>query len=191
MTRLSPVLSTLDLPFTELSAARLDGDVYAIDDCFSPVDVVESALTRARSVAAVVPTRLIAEQHTAAWIWGARLTPPAPHQFCSPAGVRAKSASLRRFVVREVTIERDETIEFGVLRVTTPLRTATDIARFAARFGRADADAVRRLMLIGRFSLDECARALDRRPNLPLKKRAWQRLLGLYESTAAVVPPIP
>ena len=180
MTRLSPVLRTSDLPLAELGAARLDGELFSIDGCFAPVDLVENAIFRAGSITALAGTRLIAEQHTAAWIWGARLTPPAPHQFCSMSGARARSSDLLRAVVREVTIDDDEIIAVGDQRVTSPLRTVTDLARYATPFASREQAIVRSLMRFGRFSLDECANALDRRRNLPAKKRAWERLIALY-----------
>ncbi|MCU1403664.1 MAG: hypothetical protein JWM70_1988, partial [Microbacteriaceae bacterium] len=40
MSRLESVLCRIDLPEAELQAARLDGEVYAVSECFCPIDVV-------------------------------------------------------------------------------------------------------------------------------------------------------
>jgi hypothetical protein len=61
MSRLPPVLFHQDLPEAELHAAKRDGERYRIDQCFSPVDEIESRQLRARALALTIPARLIAE----------------------------------------------------------------------------------------------------------------------------------
>ena len=71
MSRLPGVLFHSDLPEAELHAAKLDGELYPVDQCFSPIDTIEGRWNRARALLLTVPARLIAEQRTAAWIYGA------------------------------------------------------------------------------------------------------------------------
>ena len=52
---LPPVLGALDLPAPELHAARLDGEVFALDECFCPIDEIEQSIHRARALAAILP----------------------------------------------------------------------------------------------------------------------------------------
>jgi len=177
MTRLLPlVLSRFDLPEAELHAARLDGELFAIDECFGPIDLAPQASLRAASLAAILPARLIAEQHTAAWVLGALLDPPARHQLCADSAARYRFAGAARFTVREVVLDSDDTTVLGGLRVTTALRTAIDLARFCAEFDAAEEEIVAGLARIGRFDLTGAIAGLERRRHLPGKVRAAQRL---------------
>jgi hypothetical protein len=182
MARLAPVLHVGDLPLAELHAARLDGELVALDEAFAPIDQADDALARARSLARACPPRLVAEQRTAAWIWGAIVDPPARHQLCSSASARARPPAPLRCIVREVVIDTDETVVLAGLRVTTPLRTVTDLARFSAAFGDEEARIVRALLATGALALDDCRAALERRRNLPAKRLAWQRLRDAVNS---------
>jgi hypothetical protein len=173
---LSPVLFDSDLPIAELYAARLDGELFALEDGFCVIDAVDSQELRARSIATQCVGRLIAEQRTAAWIWGALLVPPSRLALCANIGARARPVVYQRASVREVVVEDDELATVAGIVVTTPLRTAVDLARFATVFEASEIDITVSLMRIGRFGLSECRGELDRRNNLPNKVRAWKRL---------------
>ena len=173
--RLAPVLSRRDLPEAELYAARLDGEVFAIDECFCPVDEIEQRTHRARALAAILPARLIAEQRTAAWVLGVLDRPPARHQLCADAGARARPPSTARMTVREVVIDDSELLSYAGMRVTTPLRTALDLARFSTDFGPDEHSLIERLAALGSFGLAECRTALEKRRNLPGKRLALHR----------------
>lgn len=176
MARLAPVLFVGDLPLAELHAARLDGELVLLDEAFAPIDQVADPAARARSLFRAWPPRLIAEQRTAAWIWGALLDAPARHQLCTSVGARARPPSPLRSVVREVVIEADEVATLAGLRVTSPLRTIADLARFSPLFDEPDALVVRGLLRLGALTLDDCRAALERRRNLPAKRLAWCRI---------------
>jgi hypothetical protein len=180
--RLASVLCSNDLPEAELQAARLDGELYAVSECFSPVDVISDRQNRGRSLSLVLPQRVIAEQLTAAWVLGAVTMPPHPHQLCADIGARVRSPNSGRASVREVVIDEADLLSFGGLRVTTPLRTVIDLARFSD-FGDRERDAVRLLMAMGEIGVDECEAAMNRRRNLPGKAIALARI---RESAAAV-----
>lgn len=174
--RLSPVLSGYDLPSPELQAARLDGELFAVDRCFSPIDEIEQREHRAAALAFILVPKLIAEQRTAAWIHGALDTPPAIHELCARTEARVRPGSMIGMTLREVVID-DQDLEFvGGLRLTTPLRTAIDIARFSHVFGTDERSIVARLMAIGEFGIEECIWMIDRRRNLPGKHAALERL---------------
>ena len=180
MARLAPVLHAGDLPLAELCAARLDGELVRLDDAFLPIDAQHGPLERAWAAGRFWPRRLIAERATAAWIWGATATPPARHHLCASKDARARPAVPARSSVREVVISADEYALLGSVRVTTPLRTVADLARFTETFTETDAATVRHLAELGAFALIDCRRALDRRRNLPAKKLAWSRLLAAF-----------
>jgi hypothetical protein len=178
MASLAPVLRVGDLPLAELCAARLDGELVGIDECFSPIDVHTGPFQRAAALTGAWSPRLIAEQRTAAWVWGATADSPARHQLCASVGARARALTPHRSVVREVVIDDDEIVLLASVRVTAPLRTVTDLARFSTEFTESEAEIVRQLLAGAGLGIDDCARALDRRRNLPAKKLALARLRG-------------
>jgi hypothetical protein len=178
MTRLSPVLTTADLPLAELCAARLDGELLRVDDSFTSIDQPHDRALRALTIAIAWPERMIAERWSAAWVWGALAQPPSRHTLCSSLGARARSSLPQRVSVREVVIDEDETVTMAGQRVTTPLRTITDLARFDEGVPR---ELLARLVQIGDVTLDECRAALDRRRNLPNKLVALTRIRAVFE----------
>lgn len=173
MPRLSPVLTTADLPLAELCAARLDGELLRLDDSFTSIDQPHDRSVRAQTIALAWPERMIAERWSAAWIWGALPQPPSRHTLCSSLGARARSSMPQRVSVREVVIDADEMVTFAGQRVTTPVRTIADLARFD---DDVPPQLLARLATIGSVSLHECRLALDRRRNLPNKVVAWRRI---------------
>jgi hypothetical protein len=185
--RLPRVLSPIDLPIAELTAARLDGEVYAVDECFSPLDEFDRSSHRALALLATFPHRLIAEQLTAAWVLGALPAPPALHHFCVSIEARTRPTSMLRISVREVVMEPTDLLNVAGLPVTTPLRTAVDLARFSAAFGDRERLLLAELMRIDGFGIDECVGVLNRRRNLPDKRMALERLSAAARSSA--LPP--
>jgi hypothetical protein len=176
--RLSGILTRFDLPAAELCAMRLDGEVYQVDDSVAALDELNNPALRARILAAQVPSRLIAEQRSAAWVWGARHEPPAQHQLCANTDARVRPPHARRLSVREVVISPDEISVIGTLELTSPLRTAIDLARFADDWDDRDSFAVTELMRIGRFDINDCVATMNVRKNLPNKRQAISRLEG-------------
>jgi hypothetical protein len=176
VTRIASTLTTADLSIAELCALRLDGVVFSIDDAFCAIDTVDSASLRASAIGYLCQHRLIAEQRTAAWIWGAIDAPPLRHELCASLGARSRPVDAKRSVVREVIIDDADVIELGGIRITTPLRTVLDLARFSADFGDNELGIVRRLMSMHRITLADCVDQLDSRRNLPNKRRAKERL---------------
>ena len=179
MTRLAAVMSVVDLPLAELSAARLDGEVYAVDDGYSPIDVPSGPHERAASIAPYCQGRLMAEQRTAAWIWGATAQPPARHELCASLGARARPAYPIRTIVREVVIDSTEFTIVAGIPVTTPLRTIIDIARFSSDFGVQQQEAVLSLSTMLGVTLERCRSEMDARTNLPNKRLAIERLASV------------
>jgi hypothetical protein len=154
----------------------MDGEIFAIDDCFSPIDEIESPGYRARSLLPTPSPRLVAERQTAAWVLGASDRPPARHQFCTSLAARVRVPSELRLEVREVVIDDSDVLLLDGLTVTTPLRTAVDLARFCPEFGPAERATVSALMLLGSFGVGECAAIMNRRRNLPRKQLALARI---------------
>jgi hypothetical protein len=136
MTALVPAaLTEADLPLAELACARLDGELFPLAGSWCPIDFLDAPETRARAIAPVAPHRGIAERLTAAWIFG--LAPePAEHQFCIDVAARTHKSPCGSVHLREVRLAAEDTVLVGRLRVTAPLRTAIDLARWGVAHGR-------------------------------------------------------
>lgn len=180
--RLPSVLSAFDLPLAELAAARLDGELFRIDDCFAPVDEIEQPAHRASALRAGLPDQHIAEQRSAAWVWGALDGPPTHHEFCIASGARGHTPGVGWMRVREVVIEAGEIATIAGLQLTTPLRTVVDIARFSVGFGEAEERICAWLMRHHGFGIVECVDDMNRRRNLPNKRLAVARLSAVTAS---------
>lgn len=176
MTRLPRVLSPADLPLPELHSARLDGEVFAVGACFSPIDEIEGCAHRALAIGAGLPGRAIVERRSAAWVWGAIGIAPVPPELCVAQGARLSLAGERWNAMREVVIQSPDVATIEGVRVTTPLRTAIDLARSPHRFDADDARAIRRLARTGGFGFADCIAAMSRTRNLPGRRAARERL---------------
>jgi hypothetical protein len=176
MTRLPAILDTGAFPSSELRALVLDGEAYRVDECVAAVDEIPTPILRAQALATILPDRLIAEQHTAAWIWGAQFEPPLQHEVCADIGARSRPSPSSRLLVREVVILHEDVAVLAGLRVTTPMRTAIDLARFVTDWTEDEAHILGELTRLGGFSALDCARTMNRRRNLPAKKLALERL---------------
>ncbi len=122
-------LTVNDLPLAELYSARLDGQVFQVADSWCVIDDIDGSDTRAMAASQLVPPRAIAEQLTAAWIYGVA-PEPRRHQFCVLIGARTTALWSPRAQVREIVRTPDDVCTISGVRVTTPLRTAVDLARY-------------------------------------------------------------
>jgi len=176
MSSLPPVLDAAELPLPERMAATLDAELYPLGDAHCPVDEIETPALRLAAILAGRPERVIAELGTAAWVWGAIPCAPALIELCVDLRARARPMPAPHASVREVVLTAVDLQEWGGHRVTTPLRTAVDLARAREPFEAIDQDAVRALARIGGFGLDDCLAVMNTRRNLPAKRRAAARL---------------
>lgn len=172
MSTLPNVLSPAELPSPELQAARLDGELVPACTGFAVIDEPEVPGRRLGAVLAGRSRRIIAGFDTAVWVWGLADAPPHPLELCVDLGARARLLFDPGATIREVAIDPDEVAAFDGRRVTTPLRTLTDLARSR----ELDHGVARSLARLGGLDLDACLRALDRRRNLPGKRIAITRL---------------
>ena len=184
---LPTVLTTLDLPAPELGGMRLDGEVYALAEGWCSIDVLESPAHRARAVRGLRSERLIAELGTAAWVWGVTPVLPGLVEFCVNLGARARLRINPLVRVRELVLDPGDRVDLGGIpggnpaggAVTSRVRTAVDLARFRERLSDEDANSIVELARQGDFGLAECRELIDRRRNLPEKRRALARLTDL------------
>jgi hypothetical protein len=176
MARLPVVLGTDDLPIAELCAARLDGEVFAIDDGWAPVDEPDLPAFRAAVVALRVPRPLVIERLSAAWVHGGLDLPPEIAQFCVPLGSRIAVINDHRATVREVRIDEAEIVDFGRVRCTSVVRTGFDLLREPA-FGDDLVEEVVGTLMAARPGLaSELHNRLDAAARVPHRSTALARL---------------
>ena len=162
---------------------RLDGEVYALADGWCAIDELEGPAHRARAVRGERSERLIAELGTAAWVWGVTPLLPRMVEFCVDLGARARLRISPIVRVRELVLDPDDRVDLGGGpgggAVTSRLRTAVDLARFRDPLPPGDEASIVELARQGGFGLAECRELMDRRRNLPEKRRALARLSAL------------
>ncbi len=118
----------------ELHAMKLDGVlVPIIGHAFRSAAVQESPVLRATAlqhhIPAVLATRAVLGQLSAAWVYGCA---PPPEVIVLLQNHEVRSSSLPPFsgcTLRQVGLDPAEVQTMGGALVTTPLRTALDVAR--------------------------------------------------------------
>jgi hypothetical protein len=173
--RLSPVMTSADLPEAELWALCRDGELDHLGEGFIPVDLPVTASIRASTLAPLIPPRAIAERYTAAWVHGALDALPAVRSLAMRHNQRVAVARSWRVVVREVVFHDGDIEPIGGIEVTTSARTALDLAR-QKTFRESDLPLLARLLEPTGLELADCRARLDRTKNLPNKREALRRL---------------
>jgi hypothetical protein len=176
MARLPVVLGTDDLPIAELCAARLDGEVFAIDDGWAPIDEPDLPAFRAAVMALRVPRSLVIERLSAAWVHGGLDVPPVIAQFCVPLSSRIAVISDHRATVREVRIDDAEIVDFGRARCTSVVRTGFDLLREPAFADDLVEEVVGALMATRPGLVSQLHNRLDAAARMPHKSTALVRL---------------
>ncbi|MEZ2389584.1 type IV toxin-antitoxin system AbiEi family antitoxin [bacterium RCC_150] len=145
---------------------------------------------RARAAACAVPEKIrrkvVAGRMTAAWIYGCA---PAPEKLSLLVDVKHRISSMRSTrgcILHEVRLGRMDVVSIGGLMVTTPLRTAVDVALHV----EAERAVPALRMMLDRSELGVRLRllklAVDASPRVPHKKAALLKLAALaYPSEAA------
>lgn len=137
------------LSTAELTAACLDGHLVSLGESFIPADVVESPALRAASLAALLGTDLAATLRSAAWVYGGIDDPPARHDVQRAVERRLPHRIHRRYVYRDSALAPDDRLRLGGVAVTTPARTAADLARLPDDGGALASWAARDPAIIG------------------------------------------
>ena len=169
-----PVLGGLSE--VELQAAVLDGECYRLGDAYLPIGVQPTIEARAAAAIGIRSPRLVAALATAAWVWGVLPAPPAPGEYLVDIRARWRPPAPDRLHVTESVLRPGDVVRFGDAAVTSPLRTAVDLARFRSEFAAAEAALVRQLAELGGFGLAEAVDAMERGRNLHGKREAARRL---------------
>lgn len=190
MPRLLPdvLFPSADFSLAELSAARLDGEVVAVDDGFTPVDRPETMLLRLQSLAPLLGDRVIVERQSAVWVYGLRPFPPLRHEGCVPVGARFRQPNTARLHIREVVIAEADIARHPTGAITSMLRTAVDLARTTPRFDPPSIEQLTALIDRAGITLEQCLAYLETAYHLPHKIRAAERFAAIFEASASADP---
>lgn len=120
----------------ELHAMKLDSVLRSVfGDAFRAVDIPESMEVRAAALGQQIPPALLRRaavgQLSAAWVYGCAPTPQPIALLLGLAGKSAQLPLLSGCTLRQVRLDPSDVQELGGTLVTTPLRTALDVARTA------------------------------------------------------------
>ena len=178
MPRIPAVLTPGTLPPAELAAARLDGELFAVDESWVCADEPDGPGLRAAALSALLPrsvtvARFVMMGLTAAWLHGATDAPPWQHEICSRRDERARLWLPPRFMLRELSVVEGDECRIGGLRVTTPSRTAFDLGRREA-LSESDLAALRGL--VRGFRIRPADAAGGSRAMLPGAQRSFDRI---------------
>lgn len=188
VTRLLPsVLHECDLPLPELGAARLDGEVYSIDECFAPIDQANTSQARAHALWSLAGDRVIAEGESALWVYGHLNDPPRRHTVCVPRTNRITVHRAGRLVVRETRMAPGDTQLIDRMRITSPTRTAFDLVTGQV-FGLREHAAL--VWLIDRLGADvsACRSRIGSTTHRPGRRAALDRLDAVDSPSASNQP---
>ncbi|HEY0375299.1 MAG TPA: hypothetical protein VGC94_10915 [Amnibacterium sp.] len=182
--RLPSVLDASHLPLAERCAVRLDGDGFVLGDGLIAADEPDGPAQRASSVAADARRYgLVLGGWTAAWVHGAteRLRRPLDLQTDRDGGARTKLLP-----VREVAFGRRDVAAVGAVKVTTPLRTAVDLARLEAGLSDETRAALAHLVALSGLTWAQAVASLAATQKSPGKQRALARFRAFRDGRTAV-----
>ena len=165
----------VDFSVAELSACALDGELWAIDADYVLGDFPDGATVRAEVVVSPVDPRCVAASWSAAWVHGAIAHAPRQHTVALRDGLRLRFSPGQRYDIAQMSFAPTDVCGMVGAYVTTPLRTAVDLARFAREDSRLLCT-LAHLMATAGASLKDAKDVLDRGRHLPYKVRAYRRL---------------
>jgi hypothetical protein len=170
--------------WAELQSMAADGVLQPLyGKSFTPSGLVVTPRLRARAAGLLVPDRIrrkvVAGRMTAAWIYGCA---DAPEKLSLLVDAKHRISSLRSTrgcILHEVRLGQMDVVSIGGLLVTSPLRTAVDIALHV----EADRALPALRMLLSQDELGVRLRlltlAVEASPRVPHKKAALRKLAAL------------
>jgi hypothetical protein len=181
-----PPVLVAGLPFSpvELQAMEHDGVLRRlIAGAYVPARCTDTADLRARALASTLAPRLIrrtvAGRLTAAWVYGCAPVPDTPVLLVDGTRRLSNLRASHRLLVHEAYFGPFDVIDIGGLRMTSPLRTAVDVALHAE--DKVSLPVLRRMLSRPRLGLSVglISRGLDTLPRQPHLQRARTALSRL------------
>jgi hypothetical protein len=157
--------TALGLSRTEFRHAVADGDVVrTIDRVYVDARADDTRELRIASARLAVPAHAVVCDETAAWVWGVDAHRPGDRHRFDPRWVVPHGQSRSRLTgvdCRQALMDDSDVDEVGQLRVTTPIRTTSDLLRKQWRpYALASADAMAHAGLIRPMDVREYLTAL-------------------------------
>jgi len=174
--RLIPdLLSPLDFNIAERSACTLDGEMSAVGNFHIVSDLPDDFLLRARIVGLPMDRRCITASWSAAWVHGAIPFPPLQHTVALRDGLRLRFDPAKRYTITQMSFFAGDVMGSPGAFVTTPLRTAIDLARFSTGEPRLSTT-LNQLVGLAQTDMASVSEVLERANHLPYKQRAYRRM---------------
>lgn len=139
--------AALGMSRSQFKAAVVDGDIVRLlDRVYLDARVDDSREIRVMAARLVVPAHAVVCDETAAWIWGVDVHRPSDRHRFQPKWVVPHGESRTRLEgvsCRQALLAEADVCEVGGLRVTSPVRTTSDLLRKQWRpYALASADAM-------------------------------------------------
>jgi succinylarginine dihydrolase len=123
-----PVLSYRDMPIAELSALRLDGEVFPLGAGVVGADEPVTGHHRAAALGLRLPEKLIPERDSALWVHGFLAVEPSVPTVAMTRTDRTYAMNMQGLAVRETSLLPEECAELGGILVASLWRTLYDLA---------------------------------------------------------------
>lgn len=171
----------------ELHAMKLDGVlVPVVGEAFRPCGVAETPALRAGalrlSVPAALEKRAVLGQLAAAWVYGCAPPPLVISLLVDNDGNTATLPAHSGCTLRQVRLEAADVQRVGGTLVTSPLRTALDVARTAPEGTAREVLSAMAGECALECSVDAMLRALAAAAHVPGKLRAQSLVHGLLST---------
>lgn len=168
----------------------LDGDLTRIGSTFVEPDTPDDVLNRLRLASAGCPPDVALVRLSAAWVWHAFDHLPLRVSVSSIHRTRLTPQTNGRFVTCDLRFAEGDLVNGYSRYVTSPARTATDIARYETALSDIEIVALlRKLLLVherGFGTTEALIERVERSRNLPYKARCISRLNEALAFTHAV-----
>ncbi|MFM6975080.1 MAG: hypothetical protein ACKOXM_08170 [Agromyces sp.] len=120
----------LDFSIAEQYAMRLDGVLFERFGRMLPSDEPDVLENRVRIAREFAPAQYILDGHSAAWVWGACVTPPQRPEFCQIMANRGTDRFGTYRSQRYVRLREGEVVHTRAGDVLSPWRTALHLLRW-------------------------------------------------------------
>lgn len=165
---------------TEIGALALDGELWRSQATVCETDTPDDAVSRIAFARTHCPRDTIFARTSAAWIWDAFDRIPSRWTVTSRTKARLPTMPNQHFVVCDLKLEAADVVNVNESFVTSPTRTAIDIARYETALPEPTVvDIIRRLLAKASGDTDqglEIYEQVSQSRHLPYKQKCLERL---------------
>lgn len=169
------------LPAAVRSAERLRGTLVSCGPGHRAVGWPDTPRVRAAALAGFCTMRSTIALEAAAWVWGALRSPGHPVTIAATGGGTAAERFNPALHTHDLTFGDGETVRFGGVQVSTPLRTLYDLLRLRDEFEAPERVCGRLLLRLVPGGAAVVTERISTQP-APYRRRALERLTALHSS---------